>query len=139
MKHVLPLAAFMIPAILGCTGHNKAPSDDTAPRVEGVVTTVLRAMETEEEAEERKRRAISRERHRAAGERVCEEGEVGTQWREDCNICRCYEPGVRGCTVKRCNPPGPPPTRILRRTPPEPPSNGDESGPKPAAPSSSSR
>lgn len=56
----------------------------------------------EETAREKaKLRKEQREMHRAAGRRVCEEGEDGTQWREDCNRCWCSW-GVRVCTENVC-------------------------------------
>ena len=45
-----------------------------------------------------------RELQRARGLRVCEEGENGTEWKEDCRRCRC-EWGVTSCTKKYCKPP----------------------------------
>jgi hypothetical protein len=42
-----------------------------------------------------------RERLRSAGRRVCEEGENGTAWKQDCNKCQC-EWGVRSCTKAGC-------------------------------------
>lgn len=51
--------------------------------------------------EEAERRKEEREMHRAAGRRVCEEGEAGTQWREDCNRCWCSR-GFRVCTENVC-------------------------------------
>jgi hypothetical protein len=54
--------------------------------------------------ETRAQRSEMRELQRDRGLRVCEEGENGTNWKEDCKRCRC-EWGVRSCTVKRCMPP----------------------------------
>jgi hypothetical protein len=51
--------------------------------------------------EEAKRSKELREMDRAAGRRVCEEGESRTQWREDCNRCWCSR-GVRVCTENVC-------------------------------------
>jgi hypothetical protein len=51
--------------------------------------------------EEAKRRKELREIDRSAGRRVCEEGEEGTQWREDCNRCWCSR-GSRVCTENAC-------------------------------------
>jgi hypothetical protein len=51
--------------------------------------------------EEAKRRKEEREMHQAAGRRVCEEGEDGTQWHEDCNRCWCSR-GFRVCTKNVC-------------------------------------
>jgi hypothetical protein len=45
-----------------------------------------------------------REILRAEGERVCEEGEHGTRWQEDCNTCWC-EWGARRCTHPKTVPP----------------------------------
>jgi hypothetical protein len=42
-----------------------------------------------------------RELHRSNGGRVCEEGENETEWKQDCNTCRC-EWGVRSCTKAGC-------------------------------------
>ncbi|PRP96759.1 spermidine synthase [Enhygromyxa salina] len=89
------------------------------------------ALEAAEEAKARADRAAVREGLRARGERVCEEGEVGTRWlsEDGCNTCECYEGGVRGCTKKLCPDPSkpldPPPVRILRRTPPASSSGAD--------------
>ena len=54
--------------------------------------------------EARADRSEVRELQRDRGLRVCEEGENGTTWKDDCSRCRC-EWGVRSCTVKRCMPP----------------------------------
>jgi hypothetical protein len=51
-------------------------------------------------AEEKQRKEL-REMHRAAGRRVCEEGEYGPLWQEDCNMCFCSW-GVRACTKNVC-------------------------------------
>jgi hypothetical protein len=104
MKYIVALVALVIPAIFGCTGGpSQGSGDDAAPREGGILTAALRAMETKEETEARERRAVARERLRAQGKRVCEEGETGTRWlsEDGCNACECYE-GVRGCTMKRC-------------------------------------
>jgi hypothetical protein len=54
--------------------------------------------------EEEKRHKELREMHRAAGRRVCEEGEHGGLWQEDCNTCFCSQ-GVRACTRNVCQKP----------------------------------
>jgi hypothetical protein len=51
--------------------------------------------------EVRAKRSEMREMDRARGGRVCEEGENGTNWKEDCNWCWC-EWGVLSCTQKGC-------------------------------------
>jgi hypothetical protein len=51
--------------------------------------------------EEAKQREELRERDRAAGRRVCEEGEHGGRWQEDCNTCFCSQ-GYRACTKNVC-------------------------------------
>lgn len=58
----------------------------------------------DEAAEERRTfedRSRVREAQRARGLRICEEGENGTLWQEDCNSCRC-EDGMRSCTRIMC-------------------------------------
>ena len=112
-KFVAALAALVIIAIFGCTEHRKEPGNDAVPRMGNVVTTALRALEAKVEAKARAdNRAEMRRFYRAQGKRVCEEGEVGTRWMEDCNTCWCHEPGIRRCTQKRCNFPGSPPIHI---------------------------
>ena len=54
------------------------------------------------EAQARHERSIARERFRARGYRVCEEGDEGKQWKEDCNTCRCEYGSVRSCTKAHC-------------------------------------
>jgi hypothetical protein len=54
--------------------------------------------------ETRAQRSEVRELQRDRGLRVCEEGENGTKWKDDCNRCWC-EWGVTSCTVKYCRPP----------------------------------
>jgi hypothetical protein len=49
-------------------------------------------------------RSQMRERFRAEGKRVCEEGETGTSWKEDCNDCRC-DWGIRHCLNRPCKSP----------------------------------
>lgn len=49
-------------------------------------------------------RSQMRERFRAEGKRVCEEGETGTSWKEDCNDCRC-DWGIRHCLNRICQSP----------------------------------
>jgi hypothetical protein len=49
-------------------------------------------------------RSQMRERFRAEGKRVCEEGETGTTWKEDCNDCRC-DWGIRHCLNRPCQSP----------------------------------
>jgi hypothetical protein len=46
-------------------------------------------------------RARLRERQRSRGLRVCEEGEHGTTWKEDCKVCQC-EHGLRTCPAIKC-------------------------------------
>jgi hypothetical protein len=46
-------------------------------------------------------RAAVRERQRREGLRVCEEGEHGTTWTEDCKICTCVH-GRRSCPPVVC-------------------------------------
>lgn len=65
-----------------------------------------------EEQGKRAERARLREVHRKQGLRVCEEGEHGTEWTEDCNTCHC-EHGVRVCTKAYCR------KRELRELPPD--------------------
>ncbi len=100
-----------------CTGSTKSPTDGQFVR-----KSIERWDSARREAEARHERAEMRELLRSHGHRVCEEGEVGTEWKEDCNSCRCYPGGVRGCTMLYCNKPGegrhPPAERILPR--PEP-------------------
>jgi hypothetical protein len=43
-----------------------------------------------------------RETMRAEGLRVCEEGESGPRWQEDCNTCWCDQ-GHRACTKAHCH------------------------------------
>jgi hypothetical protein len=54
--------------------------------------------------EVRAERSQMRELFRAEGERVCEEGENGTSWKEDCNTCQC-DWGIRHCSNRLCKSP----------------------------------
>jgi hypothetical protein len=51
------------------------------------------------EREKAERYSQLREVYRVRGERVCEEGEDGTRWQEDCDTCWC-EAGLRACTTR---------------------------------------
>jgi hypothetical protein len=129
VKYVV-LVILMVPPMAGCVGADEGVRRTGSGETSSQEHRLGQVIETKEEAKAREDRAALRERLRAKGERVCEEGETGTRWlsEDGCNTCRCYE-GVRGCTVKRCpdpsNPLEPPPARVLRRTPPESSSKGD--------------
>lgn len=73
--------------------------------------------------EKAKQRNELREMHRAAGRRVCEEGEHGTRWQEECNTCWC-DRGLRSCT-KDCARPRPNSMPPAARQPPIPPGPDD--------------
>ena len=66
---------------------------------------VIYTLEFREIERERRYRSEAREKLRALGYRVCEEGEEGTQWKEDCNTCRCEYGAIRGCTMAHCRHP----------------------------------
>jgi hypothetical protein len=95
--------------LCSCAGHGEGGASEDGPPAESwqlhfmdrsdpLVEHTLEIMEV------RAWRSEKREIHRARGVRVCEEGENGTHWREDCNWCWC-EWGVLSCNKKHCQPP----------------------------------
>ncbi len=61
------------------------------------------AYRTRDEMRAKANRHQIRERHRAKGRRVCEEGEWPQRWAEDCNTCYCEVGSVRTCTLVHCH------------------------------------
>lgn len=92
LKLLLALAT-----LAACTSHD--PQDAT-PRGESTGADVP-TTEDREAALKREEDRKVREIHRQLGRRVCEEGEHGTKWQEDCNSCWCEE-GRRVCTKVGC-------------------------------------
>lgn len=98
------LLASLLCSCTGPTGGNE--SDEVAKswhlrfmeRSDPLVDHTFAIMEVRAEHSE------TREFHRARGVRVCEEGEHGTTWKEDCNTCRC-EWGIRHCPNLPCKSP----------------------------------
>lgn len=80
------------------TGCLPPPADALTSLMQVYSNTVEGEVSARKKAERSKMRELLREQ----GLRVCEEGEVGTTWREDCNSCRCLEGGVRTCTMAKC-------------------------------------
>ena len=110
-RHLLLLGTILA----ACTAH--AP--DMEQSNESLIIRLRAMYEFSTMSEEEKRafedRAKLRERQRKQGLRVCEEGEHGTKWREDCKVCQC-EHGLRTCPAVKCHhKPGnrllPPPNR----------------------------
>lgn len=92
---------FLAGVLTACT----TPSPTTT-NLGGVSVVRIRAIyELSMMSDEEKRafadRAKLRDLQRAQGLRVCEEGEHGTKWREDCMICQC-EHGLRTCPAIKC-------------------------------------
>jgi hypothetical protein len=101
MKRCGLLVAIVLAA---CTGpSSNAPARDD----EGLVSRVRAEWEfmllvhEENESLSPEHRAALREMQRSEGLRVCEEGEHGTSWREDCKVCQCIV-GRRSCPPVRC-------------------------------------
>jgi hypothetical protein len=67
-------------------------------RSNSIVERTFQIMET------RAQRSEVRDLQRDRGLRVCEEGENGTNWKEDCNPCRC-DWGIRHCLNRPCKSP----------------------------------
>jgi hypothetical protein len=93
--------------LCSCTGP-RGPGEDgktaESERLRFLDRSDLLVEHTFEIMEVRAERSESREQQRTRGVRVCEEGENGTNWKEDCNTCRC-EWGFRTCTNGYCMPP----------------------------------
>ena len=84
-----------------CTPHDSADAEPTEDFLAETMSKFRAATLSDEEKQAIKDRATVREMHRKEGLRVCEEGEDGTAWMEDCMECRC-ENGLRTCPAIIC-------------------------------------
>jgi hypothetical protein len=92
--------------LCSCVGHGESGVGEGGNPVE---STRLRFMDRSEPLVEhtfqimevRAHYSDLRELYRSYGRRVCEEGENETEWKQDCNTCRC-EWGLRRCTNRHC-------------------------------------
>lgn len=96
----------LVTLLCSCTVHREsgeaADSDrlpDSLPFLDRANPLVKRTFDV---MEERARDRELREVMRAEGLRVCEEGESGPPWKEDCNTCWC-DRGHRACTKAYCH------------------------------------
>lgn len=95
--------------LTACTDHNPGSQETDEETDEGSAQGFVHRVRADFElitmsAEEKQAfedRATLRERRREQGLRVCEEGEHGTEWKEDCKVCRC-EHGLRNCPAIHC-------------------------------------
>jgi hypothetical protein len=101
MKHYIPALATVLAA---CVAHS--PSAEQGPG-EGLPSRMRTSFEFILIVSEENRfhtpedRAVLREMQRREGLRVCEEGEHGTTWKEDCVYCTCVY-GRRSCPPVVC-------------------------------------
>lgn len=116
MSRILHLVVAL--SCVACTAGTDVGSSDVNER-SGFIERLRADFEfltmSPEERQALQDRARLRERQRTQGLRVCEEGEHGTTWREDCKVCQC-EHGLRTCPAVKCRHkpgerPPPPPNR----------------------------
>lgn len=94
--------AFVLMLLLGaCTPHDPSAGHSSGELVSKLRASFRAATMSAEERQEFEGRARLRELQREQGLRVCEEGEHGTKWQEDCMGCRC-EHGRRSCPSIKC-------------------------------------
>ena len=104
-----PLTIGLVSLLFGCTAPTRqgAEPEQSPPRsnlTSRQMPGITSLMEhTRARADGLKEREELRAHFREKGLRVCEEGEVGTTWREDCNTCRCELGYVRVCTKAHCH------------------------------------
>ncbi len=98
----------LVALLCSCTAHREgvhgAESEHLPERLPFLDRSLSLVEATFQIMEVRANRSEWRERLRADGKRVCEEGEHGTRWQEDCNTCWC-EWGTRRCTYPKSVPP----------------------------------
>jgi hypothetical protein len=96
-------ALYLLLAILlcSCTAHSEGGEAAEPGRLRFMDRSDPLVEHTFEIKEVRADHSDMRKIHRARGVRVCEEGEHGTTWQEDCNQCRCYW-GERHCPSLPC-------------------------------------
>jgi len=99
MKFLALLSAAIF--LFACTPHDSADTEPSEGFLAETIADLRSATLSDEEKQAIKDRATLRERHRKQGLRVCEEGEDGTTWMEDCKRCRC-ENGSRTCPAIHC-------------------------------------
>jgi hypothetical protein len=108
----------LVPLLCSCTAHRESGEGADSERLPERLPFLDRAnplvKRTFESMEEHARDSKFREYLRAEGVRVCEEGEHGTRWKEDCRTCWC-ERGHRYCDNAVC-PPSPEQLELERIT-----------------------
>lgn len=87
----------LIALLCSCTAPRESDGAVDSERLRVLDRSYPLVEQTFQIMEVRADRSERREQLRAAGDRVCEEGEHGTRWHEDCNTCWC-EWGARRCT-----------------------------------------
>jgi hypothetical protein len=98
---------FFLALLSACTAQGPGGAPEPTQVEQGFVARVHAGMELILIVSEENRtlapedRALIREMQRSKGLRVCEEGEHGTTWREDCKLCTCIY-GRRSCPPVRC-------------------------------------
>jgi hypothetical protein len=97
----------LVTLLCSCAAHHEggesgegADSRRLPERIQFLDRSISLVESTFQIMEVRANRSEWRERLRAEGTRVCEEGEHGTRWLEDCNTCWC-EWGARRCTYPK--------------------------------------
>ena len=88
--------------LAACTSHTPVNRNSDAGLIQQLRSDFEAATMSPEEKQFAKDRAAVREMQRKQGLRVCEEGEHGTRWMEDCIECRC-EHGRRRCPPIKCS------------------------------------
>lgn len=87
--------------LAACTSHAPADRSSGPGLIQQLRWGFDAATMSAEERQAAEDRAAVREMQRKQGLRVCEEGEHGTRWMEDCIECRC-EHGRRRCPPIKC-------------------------------------
>ena len=93
--------AVLVLLLAACTAHDPVTARGSGDVVERLGASFRASTMSPEELEAFENRAQLRERQRKGGLRVCEEGEHGTRWKEDCKTCQC-EHGLRTCPAVMC-------------------------------------
>jgi len=99
MKLLILLSSAMF--LFACTPHDSADTEPSEGFLARTISDLRFATLSDEEKQAIKDRATVREMQRKEGLRVCEEGEDGTTWMEDCMECRCNN-GRRSCPLIIC-------------------------------------
>ena len=88
--------------LTACTSHSPEDRRPGSGVIQQLWADFQATTMSEEEKQAIEDRAAVRELQRSQGLRVCEEGEHGTVWFEDCIECRC-EHGRRRCPPIKCS------------------------------------